>query len=87
MQDMTGYTPNLPGAYLWADIPGMYHNKACGFSFADGHSEIHRWRDPTTMPPLAPGVLSGGKGSGTTWLAPRSVDVAWMQNVTVRPLQ
>jgi len=25
------------------DIPASYHNHACGFSFADGHSEIHRW--------------------------------------------
>src|SRR3954471_11782224 len=27
------------------DAPGSYHNGACGFSFADGHSEIHRWTD------------------------------------------
>jgi prepilin-type N-terminal cleavage/methylation domain-containing protein/prepilin-type processing-associated H-X9-DG protein len=25
------------------DVPASYHNGACGFSFADGHSEIHRW--------------------------------------------
>ena len=25
------------------DIPASYHNKACGLSFADGHSEIHKW--------------------------------------------
>jgi prepilin-type processing-associated H-X9-DG protein len=27
----------------WLDAPGSYHNGACGFAFADGHSEIHRW--------------------------------------------
>ena len=27
----------------WIDAPGSYHNGACGFAFADGHSEIHRW--------------------------------------------
>ena len=27
----------------FVDIPASYHNQACGFSFADGHSEIHRW--------------------------------------------
>jgi prepilin-type processing-associated H-X9-DG protein len=27
----------------WGDAPGSYHGKACGFAFADGHSEIHRW--------------------------------------------
>jgi prepilin-type N-terminal cleavage/methylation domain-containing protein/prepilin-type processing-associated H-X9-DG protein len=25
------------------DIPGNYHNGACGINFADGHSEIKRW--------------------------------------------
>jgi len=25
------------------DVPGAYHNGACGFAFADGHSEIHKW--------------------------------------------
>jgi prepilin-type N-terminal cleavage/methylation domain-containing protein/prepilin-type processing-associated H-X9-DG protein len=25
------------------DIPANYHNGACGWSFADGHSEIKRW--------------------------------------------
>jgi len=28
----------------WADGPAFYHNKACGFTFADGHSEIHKWQ-------------------------------------------
>jgi len=27
----------------WVDIPGTYHNGGCGFAFADGHSETHRW--------------------------------------------
>lgn len=27
----------------WNDAPGSYHNGACGFAFADGHSEIHKW--------------------------------------------
>jgi prepilin-type N-terminal cleavage/methylation domain-containing protein/prepilin-type processing-associated H-X9-DG protein len=25
------------------DFPASYHNGACGLSFADGHSEIHKW--------------------------------------------
>ena len=28
----------------WIDLPSNLHNGACGFSFADGHSEIHKWR-------------------------------------------
>ncbi len=29
---------------MWFDVPGTYHNSGCGFAFADGHSEAHRWR-------------------------------------------
>ena len=28
---------------VWVDVPGTYHNSGCGFAFADGHSEAHRW--------------------------------------------
>jgi prepilin-type N-terminal cleavage/methylation domain-containing protein/prepilin-type processing-associated H-X9-DG protein len=35
----------------WIDFPGMYHNKGCGFAFADGHSEVHRWKSATTAVP------------------------------------
>src|SRR5207245_2004690 len=28
-------------------VPGNYHNGACTFVFADGHSETRRWTDPT----------------------------------------
>jgi prepilin-type N-terminal cleavage/methylation domain-containing protein len=33
------------------DMPAAYHNGACGFSFSDGHSEIHRWIGKTIKPP------------------------------------
>jgi prepilin-type processing-associated H-X9-DG protein len=29
----------------WIDDPGSYHNGACGFAFADGHSEFHKWQE------------------------------------------
>jgi prepilin-type N-terminal cleavage/methylation domain-containing protein len=29
----------------WVDAPATYHNRAGGLSFADGHSEIRKWRD------------------------------------------
>jgi prepilin-type N-terminal cleavage/methylation domain-containing protein/prepilin-type processing-associated H-X9-DG protein len=32
---------------LWFDAPGTYHNGGCGFAFADGHSESHRWLSPS----------------------------------------
>jgi prepilin-type N-terminal cleavage/methylation domain-containing protein/prepilin-type processing-associated H-X9-DG protein len=91
MTDMSGYPSQLqpkgnPANYEWnEDLPASYHGQACGFSFADGHSEIHRWRVGSTMPPLVAGVLTGGKGTGTTWPAGYSIDVAWMQDHTARP--
>jgi prepilin-type processing-associated H-X9-DG protein len=33
-------------APFWFDAPGTYHNGGCGFAFADGHSESHRWASP-----------------------------------------
>ena len=36
----------------WGDLPASYHNGACGFSFADGHSEIHKWRSRATIQPV-----------------------------------
>jgi prepilin-type processing-associated H-X9-DG protein len=39
-----GYFINNPNATAWQDIPASFHNGACGFSFADGHSEIKKWR-------------------------------------------
>ncbi len=39
-----------PGA--WEDLPASYHNRACGVSFADGHSEIHKWVVDSTVQPV-----------------------------------
>ena len=41
---------SLPETFM-VDYPASYHNGACGFSFADGHAEIHLWRDARTKPP------------------------------------
>jgi prepilin-type N-terminal cleavage/methylation domain-containing protein len=31
------------GQASFPDVPGAYHQWGCGMSFADGHSEIHKW--------------------------------------------
>jgi len=95
LTDMSGYptrtTPASPGLYEWnEDIPSSYHNKACGVCFADGHSEIHKWLNGSTFPNANPpnGPILTGKGAAaTTFPAPYSQDVAWLQDVTVRPFQ
>jgi len=77
---MAGW-PNNPGNYGFFDLPGYYHHKAGGFSFADGHSEIHRWRDSRTMPP----IVSGGYVNDQ-FRSPNNQDVEWLQFRTTRPL-
>jgi prepilin-type N-terminal cleavage/methylation domain-containing protein len=51
-----GYFLNNPaGATLgskWGDTPASYHCGAGGISFADGHSEIHKWRSGATKFPV-----------------------------------
>jgi prepilin-type N-terminal cleavage/methylation domain-containing protein/prepilin-type processing-associated H-X9-DG protein len=44
---------NPSGATKWGDGPASYHNGACGLSFADGHSIIHRWRSSTSRIPVS----------------------------------
>jgi len=39
-------------ATQWGDLPASYHNKACGFSFADGHAEIKKWQSATSVYPV-----------------------------------
>jgi prepilin-type N-terminal cleavage/methylation domain-containing protein/prepilin-type processing-associated H-X9-DG protein len=37
----------------WRDMPASYHyGGGCNFSFADGHSEIKKWKDPDTKQPV-----------------------------------
>jgi prepilin-type N-terminal cleavage/methylation domain-containing protein/prepilin-type processing-associated H-X9-DG protein len=81
MTDMAGYFPTDPSQYALADMPGSYHANGCGFSFADGHSELHRWRDGRTMPPMQ--ALSSNPGVMAA--APGSPDVAWLQDHSTRP--
>jgi prepilin-type N-terminal cleavage/methylation domain-containing protein/prepilin-type processing-associated H-X9-DG protein len=64
----------FPSDYQWQDLPASYHNGAAGFSFADGHSEIQKWRDDTTKQP----IRKVTKHWGTTLSDPESVDVQWM---------
>ena len=39
------------GIYI-IDYPASNHNRAGGLSFADGHAEIHKWRDARTTLPV-----------------------------------
>lgn len=79
--DMAGW-PNNPAQNAFYDLPGSYHNRAGGFSFADGHAEIKRWVDNRTMPPLIPeGEIYDEYSS------PNNQDVTWLQARATRQIQ
>ena len=42
--------------YQVVDWPAAYHGNAGSFSFADGHSEVHKWKDLRTCPMFQQGV-------------------------------
>ncbi|HWW02518.1 MAG TPA: prepilin-type N-terminal cleavage/methylation domain-containing protein [Candidatus Acidoferrum sp.] len=73
--EMDGY-PNMATTKI-VDYPASYHNNACGFAFADGHSEIHKWRDSRTMPPLTTALT-------LNVASPNNPDVFWMQDHSTR---
>jgi prepilin-type N-terminal cleavage/methylation domain-containing protein len=56
---------------LFQDCPGSYHNLACGFAFADSHSEIKKWRDSRIA------VWPNGEPYN-----PPDPDVTWLQERT-----
>jgi prepilin-type N-terminal cleavage/methylation domain-containing protein/prepilin-type processing-associated H-X9-DG protein len=49
INDGCQYTPTGDGEDTeWGDMPASYHVGACGYAFADGHSEIHKWMNIST---------------------------------------
>ena len=65
---------NNPALDFWQDIPASYHAGACGFSFADGHSEIRSWRSGTSK---YKGVLFEYDRPRTSFDKPGRADYAW----------
>jgi prepilin-type N-terminal cleavage/methylation domain-containing protein len=47
-----------PNSAQWNHLPATYHNQATAFSFADGHSALHRWTQPSTVFPPLPNAIS-----------------------------
>ena len=78
---MNGY-PDKPTQWTIVDFPASYHNRAGGFSFADGHSEIKKWTDARTFP-----VLKKGQGLSLNVPSARNQDVLWMMERSTRRAQ
>jgi prepilin-type N-terminal cleavage/methylation domain-containing protein len=63
-----------PASYFWVDMPTKWHDLGQTFGFADGHCEIHRWRDPGQIDTFtgtssAEREVPGSQADGG-WLAP-----------------
>jgi prepilin-type N-terminal cleavage/methylation domain-containing protein/prepilin-type processing-associated H-X9-DG protein len=71
---MAGY-PDKPQQWVLVDFPAFYHNRAGGYAFADGHSEIKRYLDPRTMPVRL---------AGLNVPSPGNPDVFWMMERSTR---
>lgn len=75
--DMLTY-PNTTASIV--DSPGSYHGGAGGFSFADGHAELKKWRNPFILQPPLPGQVR----PYPTPVGGRDPDVFWMQEHSTR---
>ncbi|HVV73181.1 MAG TPA: prepilin-type N-terminal cleavage/methylation domain-containing protein, partial [Verrucomicrobiae bacterium] len=65
-------------ATSWQDVPSSYHGGGCGFSFADGHAEVHKWRSATSLYPIQ-FISSGGF---KPFDVPGKVDWQWYKDRT-----
>ena len=60
----------------FTDLPAHYHDGACGFCYADGHAEVHRWLEGSTKVPVRKesrnGFSVGKDRRDTAWLIAHS---------------
>ena len=85
---------NAYAPYQIGDFPSNYHNNGAGFSFSDGHSEIHHWQQkgPGTVAPLIQyqfgTVQMIGQPPRGTALPNGHDDVEWLQShlVSISPI-
>ncbi|MEN9572210.1 MAG: hypothetical protein RL514_65 [Verrucomicrobiota bacterium] len=68
---------SAPGSTVgWlVDVPANYHNKASAFTFADGHSEMHKWEEARCLSvvnyPNGP-VGAQNSSADAIWLSARA---------------
>ena len=74
----------MPASEEVIDLPASYHNGACGFSFADGHSEIKKWAGSGMKFPIKRQQQNRIRVGGPTDQGSMR-DLLWLsQNTTVR---
>jgi prepilin-type N-terminal cleavage/methylation domain-containing protein/prepilin-type processing-associated H-X9-DG protein len=74
-----GYFLNTSGnSGGWGDCPGTCHGGACGFSFADGHSEIHKWLGGWVQYPTISQIPNPYYGGGPAFDVLGRRDFSWL---------
>jgi prepilin-type N-terminal cleavage/methylation domain-containing protein/prepilin-type processing-associated H-X9-DG protein len=71
-----------PYGAIWQDIPSVLHNGGCAFTFADGHSEIHKWKDSRTLTQFKVKYSQCSYGVNQ----PNNNDIKWIQERTTYPI-
>jgi prepilin-type processing-associated H-X9-DG protein len=77
-----------PTGESWRNLPGSYHNGAGSFSFADGHSEIHKWmvrsgaNFPTVWPVKMIQYTASNPGPWASASLSRDADYEWLDDRT-----
>jgi len=66
---------SIDGTGQFTELPSSDHNGACGLAFADGHSEIHKWKDATT-------TVSVQYAKRWPFSVTQSPDLAWLAQRT-----
>jgi len=81
----TGNQPSDGDKGVVIDFPANFHNRACGFAFADGHAEIHKWKG--ALIGAAPVDYTGTMKLNVSFSASHfdAIDTHWMaENTTVK---
>ena len=83
-----GYYLNTSGnAGAWGDSPATYHGGACGFSFADGHSEIKKWQGAWVYAKTIKTIPDASYAGGPGFDAKGRVDFQWLWDRTSVPVR
>ena len=70
-----GYFQVNMNSNVFPDVPGSLHSFGGSFSYADGHAEIHKWRDDARIPVVKNISLQNVP-------APNGQDLTWLREHT-----
>jgi len=71
-----GFAMPTATSTAWVDMPAKLHNNAAGLGFVDGHSEIHKWKNPKAI------ATTTYKTEGPYQTLSKNQDIWWLGNRT-----